>query len=73
MSGCDRCGRCDENRLYATVDGTSYCSECWRKAGRPWPRRRATVQEIAQAEINARGRMLKRGGNARHMVRSGKS
>ncbi len=71
MSGCDRCGRCDETRLYAVVDGTSYCSDCWKKAGRPWPRRRATPEEIAQAEINLRGRLDSRPRTSRSSNRRG--
>ncbi len=73
MGACDECGSIDESRLYGTVDAKTYCSDCWRDAGRPWPRRKATMQETAAMEQQTRERMLKRGGTDRYRARSGKS
>lgn len=72
-AGCDVCGRCDENALYGDVDGKHYCSGCWKKAGKPFPRRIRTTQEIHEAEVSARDRMMMRGGADRYRVRSGKA
>ena len=73
MSGgsCDRCGDVSPGRLFVTVDGVVYCSACWRRAGRPFPRSIATVTELHEAEVVTRDRMLARGGAYRHLVRKG--
>lgn len=72
---CDRC-RQDfdlQTTLFAAVNGRVICSECWHRAGSPFPRREASVAEIHAAELAIRERMQARGGADRHMVRSGKS
>jgi hypothetical protein len=71
--GCSKCGNLDKRKLYALVDGASYCVDCWVKAGRPWPRLRATVGQVHEAETGARDRMRARGGADRYRVTSGKS
>lgn len=73
MSGCDTCGSLDARRLYANVDGRRLCSGCWKKAGRPWPRRAADPNEAAATEQKVRERMLKRGGPDRHLARNNKT
>lgn len=72
---CDSCNRIflEQGRLFVRVDGRWYCVECWRKAGRPWPRREATLDELHAAETATRERMLARGGAHRHLVRKGVS
>lgn len=70
---CDRCQVVDERRLYAVVDELWYCLPCWNRAGRPWPRRRVSVEELGRLEGKTRQRMLERGGAHRHLVRSGKA
>jgi hypothetical protein len=67
---CGGCGRPVD--LYARIDGTPACPRCWRRAGSPYPRR-ATMDEVHQAEVRTRERMNARGGADRHMVRAGKS
>lgn len=71
MSDCPHWG--DEKRLYGNVDGSLVCVNCWKKAGRPWPRRAVSAVELATAEVKTREKMMKRGGNERYMARSGKA
>lgn len=71
--GCDVCRSLDEGKLYGNVDGKWYCSDCWKKAGRPFPRRRPSMQELHDAELSARAKMSSRGGADRYRVRAGKA
>lgn len=73
MSGCDECGLVDDRKLFANVDGRCFCVTCWKRAGRPFPKRSMTAVELANAEVATRERMLKRGGNQKYMARSGKA
>lgn len=73
---CDVCARVftiEENRLFVRVDGRWYCAGCWRKAGRPWPSRLASIEDLHAAETATRERMNARGGADRHLVRKGLS
>lgn len=74
MGGCDTCGVVYDGapKLFASIDGKAYCATCWKRAGRPWPKRKLTDVEVSNAEIRVRERMLKRGGNSKYMARSGK-
>lgn len=72
-SGCSRCSEVAVWKLYAVVDGTRYCARCWRKAGRPWPRRASDPGAAHQAELRTRGKMLKRGGPDRHLARNNRT
>ncbi len=71
MGWCDECGSIDMSRLYGTVDARRYCSTCWKEAGSPWPRRKATAEEVAALERRIAERKLKRGAN-RYRDQSGK-
>lgn len=71
--GCGKCGDVREDRLYGNVDGKLYCSECWKRAGRPWPKRRSDAQMAMLAEQKTREKMLKRGGPDRHLARNNKT
>lgn len=66
------CGRCDRPALLlARIGGRAICAYCWWDLGKPWPREKASPEEIHAAELAARERMLRRGGTDRHMVRKG--
>lgn len=71
-AGCDVCGQNDTLFLYANVDGKHYCLPCWKRAGKPWPRRLMDF-EINEIESKTRTRMMKRGGPDRHLVRKGRT
>jgi hypothetical protein len=69
--GCSHFQALDERRLYGVVDGYGYCSDCWKAAGRPFPKRPPGAFELEAQEIRNRDRMLARGGTDRHLVRNG--
>lgn len=71
--GCDGCGSFDEAKLYAQVEGRWFCCDCWAAAGRPWPHRPATTDEVHEQELRTRQRMTARGGTDCHLVRNGRT
>lgn len=73
IRGCDQCGAHDEGRLYGCIDGVWFCSGCWKKAGRPFPKTRADMSTLHNAEVAARAKMSSRGGADRYRVRAGKA
>lgn len=73
IAGCDRCPESGENKLYGLIDGVWFCSACWKKAGRPFPKTKADVSTLHESEIATRAKMSSRGGADRYRVRAGKS
>ena len=73
MAWCTACGDVDERRLYARISAhRSLCSRCWRAAGEPSPVPMA-LDQVHVSELEARRRMLSRGGADAHLVRKGVS
>ncbi len=70
LEGCD-CGAARPGDLVALVDGRRLCLREWRAAGRPFPRRAASADDVQTAEAETRQRMLKRGGAHAHLVTKG--
>lgn len=74
-----RCGAgCAGHELLArnrAVDGVAQdlCGICWIDLDCPPRARAATPIEVFEAQRAARERMLRKGGNARYMVRAGKA
>ena len=64
----------DERILYARL-GTdrSLCCGCWKRAGRPFPRKKLSELELHESELAMRAKMTARGGTDRHLVRAGKT
>lgn len=72
---CYRCGSADPDQLFARVGGRwpFVCALCWHQIGCPWPRNLPTMEEVHEAEVHTRERMLARGGTDRHLVRNGRA
>jgi hypothetical protein len=71
----ERCSRCPSTpSLLARTRAGVLCAACWRELPEPlkWlpP---STMQEVHQAEVKARERMMARGGADAHIVRKGLS
>lgn len=73
VAGCDLCPASGEHKLYGLIDGVWFCSDCWKKAGRPFPKKRADMSTLHDAEVAARAKMSSRGGADRYRVRAGKA
>jgi len=73
-TGCGKCGESHEPGLYVRLTADLVvCRACWEAMGRPWPSAPVDEAKVRAIELQARERMLKRGGADRYLVLKGRS